>query len=156
MSFGSQLKEARKNAKMTQEELAKSVCTTKAAISRYESGQRIPNAEMFTRLCFVLQLDADAVLDLAKIAGISAPQLAHGFEKFLNSQIEESEEYMQSERLKTDAIVALIKLSIQEQVASGLLDAFLSLNPTGQQKAVERVEELTEIPKYTRSEEDKK
>lgn len=53
-------------------------------------------------------------------------------------------------RLKATAILALIELQVDKQVSERFIDAFMLLTPDGQQKAVERVEELTEIPKYQR------
>lgn len=53
-------------------------------------------------------------------------------------------------RLKATVILALIELQVDKQVSERFIDAFMLLTPDGQQKAVERVEELTEIPKYQR------
>ncbi|SCI15756.1 transcriptional repressor DicA [uncultured Flavonifractor sp.] len=138
MSFGDQLKEARKKAGLTQEDLAKQIYTTKAAISRYENGQRIPRDDVFMRLCLVLQLDVEEVNSLAKLAGFSGAQLSHGVNELFSfmDKVFDDPEY-----LKQDSVVP---------IRQKMLDVFDQLNADGQQKAVERVEELTEIPKYQR------
>ena len=57
-----------------------------------------------------------------------------------------------------DKIIEMIEKNIEEAISSSnygarLALAFSWLNETGQQKAVERVEELTEIPKYQKKDE---
>lgn len=68
----------------------------------------------------------------------------------IDERVGKVKEYVSNEHTKTDAVVALIQLNVDSQIAEKLVDDFLSLNSLGQQKAAERVEELTEIPKYRR------
>lgn len=140
MTFGEQLKAARKRAGMTQEALASAVYTTKTAISRYESNQRIPRDEIFARLCLVLQVDVDEMQGLARLAGLSGAQVSNGiqslfpwFDRILEDETHEVHQGDNSAHSK-------------------LLAAFEALNPKGQQVAVERVEELTKIPDYRKPE----
>lgn len=49
-TIGENIREARKKCGMTQDQLAAQLHTTKAAISRYELGQRTPNIIMLSRI----------------------------------------------------------------------------------------------------------
>ncbi|MFS1513669.1 helix-turn-helix domain-containing protein [Chengkuizengella sp. SCS-71B] len=56
------LKQARKELKLTQEELAKKVNTTKGTISNYENGYSTPSNEMLTLLADILNVTTDFLL----------------------------------------------------------------------------------------------
>lgn len=56
------IKQARKNNKLTQEELAKKVNITKATISNYENGYSSPSNEMLVVLSEVLNVTTDYLL----------------------------------------------------------------------------------------------
>lgn len=62
MLLGQKLKEARKQANFTQEELAKLIGVEAAEISHYESNKRRPRLEVFIKLLDVLHLTADEAL----------------------------------------------------------------------------------------------
>ena len=55
---------ARKNAKMTQAELAKATGLQSAAISHFECGQRQPSITNLRKLCLALKVSADFLLYL--------------------------------------------------------------------------------------------
>lgn len=50
MEIGEKLKECRKNCKMSQEEVAKKINTTRQAISRWERGESMPDIQMLQKL----------------------------------------------------------------------------------------------------------
>lgn len=56
------LKISRKRLKLTQEELAYKVSTTKSTISNYENGHSTPSNEMLIHLSDVLQVSTDYLL----------------------------------------------------------------------------------------------
>jgi transcriptional regulator with XRE-family HTH domain len=56
------LRQARKNKKLTQEELAKVVNTKKTTISNYETGYSSPSNEMLNDLADVLEVSTDYLL----------------------------------------------------------------------------------------------
>lgn len=56
------LKEARKKKKITQEELAKKIRTTKATISNYENGYSSPSNELLKELADSLEVTTDWLL----------------------------------------------------------------------------------------------
>lgn len=75
ITFAERLKEARKNAKLSQETLAKKINRTKSTISRWESGER--NPKMFE------------MVELEKALGISAETLMYGTEELKPSTLSE-------------------------------------------------------------------
>lgn len=78
------LKSARKAKKLTQEDLAKKVNTTKATISNYENDYSTPSNEMLVLLADVLDVSTDYLLgrdDKAKSANDSMAQ----FETWLHN-----------------------------------------------------------------------
>ncbi|MEV9639158.1 helix-turn-helix transcriptional regulator [Mammaliicoccus sciuri] len=56
------LKSARNRLKLTQEELATKVNTTKSTISNYENGHSTPSNEMLVLLCEALHISTDYLL----------------------------------------------------------------------------------------------
>ena len=56
------LKESRKNRKLTQDELALKVNTTKSTISNYENGHSTPSNDMLVLLSNALQITTDYLL----------------------------------------------------------------------------------------------
>lgn len=69
MAFYERLKEARINAKFTQEQLSEKIGVAKTTLSGYENGNREPSVATVAKLLQVLQVDAnflyqDEVVDL--------------------------------------------------------------------------------------------
>lgn len=124
-SLGENIKKARIKKGMTQEELAIALNTTKAAISRYELNKRRPRDEVVQNMAIILDV------------GI--------FELFFGTTEEELS-------ARIDKASGDYWLELEEMFLPGLtkdlVDVFEKLNEEGQLKAIERVEELTEIPKY--------
>lgn len=135
MWIGELIKQARKTAGLTQTELGEKIGTSGVTIMRYEKGQRQPRIEQIQKI-------ADAL-------GITMRQLM---------ELDDDQEYIHKEMRWT-----MTKEDIERQTEAALQSmadnpyqlifaALNELNTAGQQKAVERVEELTEIPKYQREE----
>ncbi len=55
--IGLKIKEARKNKKITQTELADKIGVSKHTIAKYEQSQRIPNLETITKIVDILEID---------------------------------------------------------------------------------------------------
>ena len=62
--FGQKLRELRLRKNLTHEQLAKAMNVTRPTISRWESGTRVPDAEMLARLARCLGVDSGELLDI--------------------------------------------------------------------------------------------
>ena len=63
MTLADKLKEARKNAGLTQNELAEKICVSRQAITKWESGKGIPDVENLRTISKVLDVSIDFLLD---------------------------------------------------------------------------------------------
>ena len=63
--FSETLKKLRANKGLSQQALAEKVYVTQAALSRWESGNRLPDAVMITRLSEILEVDVNVLLSAA-------------------------------------------------------------------------------------------
>lgn len=117
------LREIRKNKKLTQVELAQKAGIGVASLIRYESGEREPNLDMIIKLSNTLNISPT-------LLGIKP-----------NSFLYDTPEGVESEGMTVEEAQAFLN-------ESELLEAFNQLNAEGQKVAVERVEELADIPKY--------
>lgn len=125
------LKQLRIQNKMTQQEVADRLGVTKAAISKYETGQR--SFDKYARqLADVLGADLSYLL-----TGKTMEEWQAMHRECAERAEQEDREYWESELLP-DSARALIPLLEQ-------------LNDEGQAEAVKRVGELAEIPRYRRS-----
>lgn len=131
MTIGERIKFCRERAKLTQDELGKKVGVTGVAIMRYEKGTRQPRIEQIVTIATELGVSPLALMGDEVTADTVALVLGGSFEAANN--------YKKMGYAFTDVEFTLIK-------------SFSNLNDEGQQKAVERVEELTEIPRYRRDE----
>ena len=146
------IRELRKAAKITQEELAKAIGITHATLSRYESGAIDPPTSQLQAIAAALGVSVGRLLGQEteriiipgrlKIVDINDPE--SGFFRYdIEATDEEALNYAYQ-------ILGRAGVSAQTHSPQALvLAAMEKLNNDGQQKAVERVEELTEIPRYT-------
>lgn len=67
MSFGNNLKKIRQNNKMTQEELAKKVNTSRSNIANYENDKNMPSIEILNKLSEILNCSTDYLLGKSDI-----------------------------------------------------------------------------------------
>ena len=63
MTFGEKLKLARKEARMTQEELASKLCVSRQAVSKWEADKGMPDIENLKVLSKLLNVSIDYLLD---------------------------------------------------------------------------------------------
>lgn len=63
MTFGEKLKQARQNAKMTQEELASKMNVSRSAIAKWETDKGMPDVQNLKTIAFVLGVSIDYLLD---------------------------------------------------------------------------------------------
>lgn len=165
-SIGSKIRELRKKEGATQEDLANLLGVTKSTISKYELGHREISIEQLKKILdffgieyglFLTNFDDpeatewnDYTMDefwkalFAK--NPSKPSTASKVKLVpLFKNIGGSFESIDTEKIERELGLDTDPIWI---AGNQLLEAFDKLNPEGQRKAVERVEELTEIPKY--------
>ena len=63
MTLADKLKEARKNAGLSQTELAEKLCVSRQAVTKWETGKGIPDVENLKVLSQVLDVSIDYLLD---------------------------------------------------------------------------------------------
>lgn len=138
-TIGDRIKATRQEKGLSQEELAHAIGTTKSAISRYEAGKRQPNLESLRHIADVLNADI-----VYLISGQTTVEVENGIliqaETEVRAELEKlqfkSKDRPYEDRVSlSEALIRLFKL-------------FGGFNSIGHKKAVERVEELTEIPRY--------
>ena len=131
------IRNARKAAGVTQEQLAEVLGINRATLSKYETGVIEQSVSQLKTIAAALRIDFYV---LANEIG----------NEWFDAGFEFAEE-------GSDIIDALVHekhkkvgYSFSEEEGQ-LITAFSSLNPSGQTEAVKRVSELTEIPRYQRS-----
>ena len=138
MQTGDLIKKARINAGMTQAELAERLGITPQAVSQYERGIKNPKLETVRRISEALGV---LVPDLYPEGMQAMPILDWMESKGIPIVSGPGESYWESlKQTKAE------QNSKEEQ----LLNHFRTLNENGQTVAVERVQELAQIPAYQR------
>jgi len=123
------LKKLRLELGYTQQQVADFLGVTKATISKYENGQRKLNTDHVEKLGLLYNVEPLYIL-----CGITSAEWEKKTQERVDSSMQKEREYWES-ALLTDTAKEII--------------SFLDLlNEDGQSKALERVAELTEIPKY--------
>lgn len=124
----SNLREARKAAGITQHELAAALRVNRATISKYENGS--------------LDLPIAQAKVIARILGVRWYELYPDEQQGLVATVDQINQAETRNALFADE---------RKVLKYRLNKAFSHLNEKGQQVAVERVEELTKIPDYQRT-----
>lgn len=134
MTTGQRIRIARKSANMTQAELAQKLDIPFQSISQWERDARNPKLETLQRIADALQVPLVFLLD-----GITEDAYYAGFD--LATALEQGEQQY-FDALRKEKGYTFSNNEVR------LIKSFSTLSDEGQAKAVERVEELTEIPKY--------
>lgn len=143
--YGSLIKEAREKAGLTQEQLGKAIGVTGVAIMRYEKGQRNPSSKVIGKIASVLGTD----FALSVIEEVDN-SLSKALDRKRRSQITaawKAAEEKEGRKLSFDEAMDHYKIEVATQ--QRIESAIKKLNNEGRRIAAERLEELTEIPKYT-------
>ena len=138
MTTGRRIQQARKQAKLTQAELGAKLGVSGSMIGQYENDLRNPKYDTLSRIADTLGVLLVDLLDeeTAKVyqKGFIQGAAAESVENDIIDKLWKQEGYSGSD------------------TETQLINAFSQLNEKGQQIAVERVEELTKIPDYQRTE----
>lgn len=134
MTTGERIKLARKNANVTQADLATKLDIPFQSISQWERDVRKPKLETLRRIAAALGVSVSSLMDESTLeaynAGVASAGSSSNFEMAL-----EREKWGWFGYTGSDEEKALIR-------------AFSQLNKAGQAIAIERIKELAEIYKY--------
>ena len=76
VDFGKKLKELRKQAGMTQQQLADKLGITKSVVSYYELSERTPSPEVLKDLALIFRVSADYLLGIERSKTIDVSDLS--------------------------------------------------------------------------------
>lgn len=156
--LGENIRHVRKIKGLTQEELAKKAGMSTMSIRRYENGERIITVAALKRIATALNIPYWNLISDPK------PGEADGY----NIWQEVLQDYLDSENQMVQDILNYLKnrhpsdvefygalkksrgIELLDAKGKRLVNVYTHLNDEGQQKAIERVEELAEVPRYRR------
>ncbi len=141
MNIGDNMRNIRKQKNMTLQQLADILECSQQNISQYESGKRTPKLKTVQKIAGALNVNINDLLE--------SPLDDSPFYKALKNA------NPSEHPIGKDFINAQLSKQVDdwEQIDIELVKKFKQLNETGKAIAVERVEELAEIPRYTQKEE---
>lgn len=169
-NIGENIKRIRKQKKHSQKQLAEKLRTTPQNLAQYENGKRIPKIETLQKIANALdvplyelrgfdgsirvnpnpereRLDTEAEKLIKRQA--SGESLTKEEQKKIADYIERAKESFS----RLHESVKSIKNTIEELGESNLLSDYRKLNISGKEEAKKRVNELTELPRYTKKDE---
>lgn len=166
MTTGQRIRLARKQAGMTQKELAAKLGISYVGVSQWERDVRNPKMETLQRIASAIGVRTDVLLgqDTFKEAiqsGIVSPaDIANEMVmpvQLVWDVIQHPESVSPETADAVFKVGSMLAIEFSEfdhkqlkEILSKIYQCLLGLNTEGQQKAIERIEELTEIPKYQR------
>lgn len=141
MSIGETIKNIRIQKKMTQKDLGEKIGgVPQQQVGRWENGKVTPKLDTIQKIAIALNVDINDLLESTMFDQSPA------YRAFKNGNYSDSE-------LAREFMNGRLTEGIDwEPVDIELIKIFKTLNRTGQAIAIERVEELTEIPRYTQKE----
>lgn len=146
MTIGERIRTARKRAGLTQAQLSEKSGVAAISIHQYEAGKRKPRLEQLIRISSALNID---MIDLT---GLESEMTEYRIVLTEAGGLSDSKSYNVREiyNLLSDNEKAEFWDRLMEPLHTQLNEAFDRLNANGQQEALKRVRELTEIPRYRR------
>lgn len=139
MTAGQRIQQARKKAGLSQKQLGEKLGLSASMIGQWENDLRNPKYETCRRIADALGIN---ILYL-----LTSEEMDRGILELIKA------DYDSDDAFYKDFIEKRVSLMLLDsEIDQRLVRAYGSLNDEGQQKAVERVEELTEIPRYRRQE----
>lgn len=149
MSVGEQIKKCRNKIKISQKELGEKLGVSQAMIAQYESGKRLPKFETIQKIAKVLNVPANVLMETTLFYDSFIPTewlKDDSYKPILDVLREEHHINSTSDK----ECILPMENAINQIYQNKLLSSFNTLNELGKEKAIERVEELTEIKKYTK------
>ncbi len=136
MNIGEYIKKARQEKGLSQKALGQLLGVSQQHIAQYESGKRTPKFGTAQKIATALDVDINDLL----ASTLEDSPIYRAFKK--NNSLDSALAHDYVNRKLTEGID-------WKPIDIEMVKMFKTLNETGQLKAIERVEELTEIPRYT-------
>ncbi|MCH5194255.1 MAG: helix-turn-helix transcriptional regulator [Oscillospiraceae bacterium] len=89
LNFGNRLSNLRKQHHMTQQILSERLNVTKATVSSYETGIRLPSYDVLIKLSYIFHVSADYLLGIEEKSTLSVDGLTPGQIEIITSLISE-------------------------------------------------------------------
>ena len=150
MTMGKKIKEARKKAGYTQKGLAEKCNLATGTIQQYELNKRQPRLEQLKKIANVLNV---SILEL--LEDYYHEKNSNFIEKYFLDEIPPAFENVSQILSDFKEVNSLQNEYASEKEKWALSEISMSLKkltPAGQEEAVNRIKELTEIPRYTKIE----
>ena len=144
------IRQARKAAKLTQEELAKMIGVNRATLSKYESGQIEPSLSQLRKIAHALNVPVttlwglpEALEDKFNFAIDAVEANENGTLTFIpyNEMIKLRQEIEEQYQANADSFT-------KSDEGRKVISAYYKMNYAGRKEAVKRVCELAELKKY--------
>ncbi|MCM1329282.1 MAG: helix-turn-helix domain-containing protein [Ruminococcus sp.] len=87
--FGNRLSDLRKQNHMTQQVLSERLCVTKATVSAYETGMRLPSYDVLIKIAYIFHVSTDYLLGVSDKNHLSVDGLTDGQIQILTLLISE-------------------------------------------------------------------
>lgn len=153
MQTGDLIKQARLKSGVTQAELAKRLGVTPQAVSQYERGIKKPKLETLRKIALALDCnisDLDSSLSSILADAVFSPELRAELSDAANNMMVAL--YGTADEWEARKIVFARWVNNLEECdrksVFDIIEYLQALNSEGKMTAAERVEELTQIPKY--------
>lgn len=148
MTVGQRIKAIRLKKGLTQQEIGERIGTTASYVGQYENGARLPKLETIQKFANALDVN---IAELLRPAFENDEDFVYmpWFEELSDEDLVSV--FLNGANLSGEANGSKVKASkgsTKRSRAEDLLAVFNVLNDAGKEKAIERVEELAEIPRY--------
>lgn len=158
MSIGDNIRRKRKEKKMTLQQIADIMGCSPQLISQYENGKRIPKVGTLKKILDALDCDffdfmeelSELKSDIEKVSDVLDFNSAIALTNTLLEKSKNDDNIIALEVAEKIAQIAEKKYNDKYPPEARLMLAYDELNDNGKEEAVKRVEELTEIPRYTK------
>ncbi len=140
MTVAENIKRIRKEKGLTQKQLGEKCKMSESTLRQYELGFRNPKLQTLAKIAAALDVSANDLLE----SPLDGTPLYEVFKDVSISDSPEGRRYINSE--------LTIQVEDWQQIDIELVKTFKKLNEAGKTKAIERISELTEIPRYTQKE----
>lgn len=146
------IREARKRAGMTQEQLANKAGMKKQEISRYERGDRTPKLENLSRIASALEVPIEYFLELQVF---DTPEQFNAKRQEIIDSMEPDDAGVTFTRLPDGTTIAvrsdqqdLVEKQIAEKRKEYIKETLDTFNPAGVMEVQHHVEIISQIPKF--------